>query len=88
MNRLYHESEDWVRHGACRQYDPELFFPVSSSGPGHQTVELAKAVCRSCPVRQECLRWALRAGEADGVWGGTTPEERRYMRRELVPAAS
>ncbi|MDA2813629.1 WhiB family transcriptional regulator [Nocardiopsis sp. RSe5-2] len=88
MNRLYHESEDWVRQGACRQYDPELFFPVSTAGPGSQTTSLAKAVCRSCPVRQECLRWALRAGEADGVWGGTTPEERRYMRRDLLPVAS
>lgn len=86
MNRLYHESEDWVRYGECRRYDPELFFPVSSVGPGGSDAELAKAICRSCPVRQECLTWALRAGEADGVWGGTTPEDRRYLRRELAPA--
>ncbi|GAB3483669.1 WhiB family transcriptional regulator [Nocardiopsis coralliicola] len=86
MNRLYHDSEDWVRSGACRSYDPELFFPVSSAGPASESTDLAKAVCRSCPVAQECLQWALRAGEADGVWGGTTPEERRYLRRNLVPA--
>ncbi|WP_067975921.1 WhiB family transcriptional regulator [Nocardiopsis trehalosi] len=88
MNRLYHESEDWVQQGACRQYDPELFFPVSTTGPGGHDAELAKAICRSCTVRPECLRWALRAGEAHGVWGGTTPEDRRYLRREQLVAAS
>lgn len=88
MNRLYHESEDWVAQGACRKYDPELFFPVSTVGPGAQDAELAKAVCRTCPVQNECLRWALRAGEAHGVWGATTPEERRFLRRvELAPAS-
>jgi WhiB family redox-sensing transcriptional regulator len=86
VNRLYHESEDWVQQGNCRSQDPEIFFPVSSTGIGRADTEQAIAVCRSCTVRQECLRWALRAGEAHGVWGGTTPEERRYMRRELVPA--
>ncbi|TQN27753.1 WhiB family redox-sensing transcriptional regulator [Haloactinospora alba] len=86
MNRLYHESEDWVAQGACRQYDPELFFPVGTDGPGLDTAELAKAICRTCTVRQQCLLWALRSGEAHGVWGGTTPEERRLMRRELAPA--
>lgn len=85
MNRLYHESEDWVIQAECRRYDPELFFPVSTGGPGSQDAELAKAICRSCRVRQQCLRWAIRAGEAHGVWGGTTPEERRYLRIELAP---
>ncbi|MDE3724415.1 WhiB family transcriptional regulator [Nocardiopsis sp. N85] len=86
MNRLYHESEDWVTQGSCRAYDPEIFFPVSSTGIGRADTEQALAVCRGCTVRPECLRWALRSGEAHGVWGGTTPEERRYMRRELAPA--
>ncbi|QVQ50697.1 WhiB family transcriptional regulator [Spiractinospora alimapuensis] len=87
MNRLYHDSEDWVNQGACRQYDPELFFPVSSTGIGGADTALAKAICRTCVVRQECLSWAVRAGESHGVWGGTTPEERRYLRTELAPAS-
>ncbi|GAA3751916.1 WhiB family transcriptional regulator [Salinactinospora qingdaonensis] len=87
MNRLYHESEDWVLQGACRQYDPELFFPVTTTGTGENDAALAKAICRTCVVQRECLRWALRAGEAHGVWGGTTPEERRSMRRELAIAS-
>lgn len=86
MNRLYHESEDWVEQGNCRSYDPEIFFPVSATGVGRIDTEQALSICRSCTVRPECLRWALRVGEAHGVWGGTTPEQRRYMRRELVPA--
>ncbi|MFD6100675.1 WhiB family transcriptional regulator [Nocardiopsis flavescens] len=86
MNRLYHDSEDWVAQGRCRAYDPEIFFPVSTTGIGRADTERALEVCGGCTVRRECLRWALRAGEADGVWGGTTPEERRYMRRELAPA--
>ncbi|GAA4906758.1 MULTISPECIES: WhiB family transcriptional regulator [Nocardiopsidaceae] len=88
MNRLYHESEDWVAQGACRQYDPELFFPVSTTGPGQNDADLAKAICRTCRVRAECLNWALSVGEPHGVWGGTTPEDRRYMRREPLPMAS
>jgi WhiB family transcriptional regulator, redox-sensing transcriptional regulator len=87
VNRLYHESEDWVIQGACRRHDPELFFPVASSGPGSADAEIAKSICRRCPVLDECLGWALRAGEAHGIWGGTTPEERRYLRVELAPAS-
>jgi len=87
VNRLYHESEDWVERGSCRSHDPEIFFPVSTTGIGRIDTEQAVAICRGCPVRQECLQWALRAGEAHGIWGGTTPEQRRYMRHELAPAS-
>ncbi|PRY00553.1 WhiB family transcriptional regulator [Allonocardiopsis opalescens] len=86
MNLLYHESEDWVDRAACHSVDPEVFFPVSPDGPGAMDVRRAKAVCGRCRVSAECLDWALRAGEADGVWGGTTPEERRYLRRDLLRA--
>jgi WhiB family redox-sensing transcriptional regulator len=41
----------------------------------------AKRVCASCPVTVSCLAWALYAAEAAGIWGGTTPEERRILRR-------
>jgi WhiB family redox-sensing transcriptional regulator len=43
-------------------------------------VEAAKAVCAMCPVRPECLTWALATGQDAGVWGGTSEEERRVMR--------
>jgi WhiB family redox-sensing transcriptional regulator len=60
--------------------DPELFFPVSEVGPGTRQVNEAKAVCARCPVRPDCLAFALEQ-DLDGVWGGTTEEERRAMRR-------
>lgn len=79
--------EHWTDHAACRGVDPELFFPVSTRGPAQEDVAEAKRVCARCPVAAECLAWALRAGESAGIWGGTTPEERRYLRLKPLPAA-
>lgn len=66
---------------ACREEDPDLFFPIGSTGPALVQTEDAKAVCRSCPVRQECLRWALDNSQDAGVWGGLDETERRAMKR-------
>lgn len=66
---------------ACRAEDPDLFFPIGSTGPALVQTEDAKAVCRSCPVRQECLRWALDNGQDAGVWGGLDETERRALKR-------
>jgi WhiB family redox-sensing transcriptional regulator len=79
---LPHRSErtDWRVEAACRDVDPELFFPVSASGASVPQIEEAKQVCRTCPVRAACLRWALERGENAGVWGGTTEDERRSVR--------
>lgn len=73
----------WTEDAACRTsaVDPELFFPLSESGIGVSQVAAAKAVCAHCPVAAQCLTWALRSGEAAGIWGGTTPDERRVLRR-------
>ena len=68
---------DWWRYAACRDADPEIFFPVSSVGPGHGEVARAKAICARCPVRRQCLQFALATRQAHGIWGGTTEEERR-----------
>lgn len=77
------EDEHWTDHAACRGVDPEIFYPVGFAGPALQQEAAAKAVCADCAVRAHCLAWALRVGEPDGVWGGTTPEERRYLRRAV-----
>ena len=74
-------ADDWRHRAACRDEDPELFFPVGESGPALAQTEQAKAVCRRCPVVDACLAWAIDAGEAHGVWGATTPEERRAVKR-------
>jgi len=73
--------DDWRTRAACRDEDPELFFPVSEMGPGARQVARAKAVCASCPVRAECLAYALDAGLDNGIFGGLTERERRSMIR-------
>jgi WhiB family redox-sensing transcriptional regulator len=70
---------DWMSRGACRSEDPELFFPVTTHGAALRQVNAAKAVCRACAVRSACLSFGLQTGQ-DGIWGGTTPEERRALR--------
>jgi hypothetical protein len=50
---------DWRHHSACLDEDPELFFPIGSTGPAISQVEEAKVVCRRCDVREQCLTWAL-----------------------------
>lgn len=77
------ERRDWWRSAACREADPELFFPVAPQGPGAGEIARAKAVCAGCQVRRECLQYALATRQLHGVWGGTTEDERRlHMRRE------
>jgi WhiB family transcriptional regulator, redox-sensing transcriptional regulator len=80
----------WTERAACRAptIDPELFFPVSDSGPALLQVTAAKRICTACPVLTDCLAWALLAGEPAGIWGGTTPRERQVLRaqaRRLPP---
>jgi WhiB family transcriptional regulator, redox-sensing transcriptional regulator len=72
---------DWRSLSACRDTDPELFFPLSSWGPGQVQIASAKAICAHCEVRSDCLRFALSSGQEFGVWGGTSEDERRALRR-------
>ncbi|WP_405578561.1 WhiB family transcriptional regulator [Streptomyces sp. NBC_01190] len=71
----------WQQKAACRTEDPELFFPVGQSGPAKLQTRQAMGVCARCPVRERCLSDALAAGDTSGVWGGTTEDERRAIRR-------
>ena len=79
---------DWWQAAACRTADPEIFFPVSAHGPGQEDIAQAKAVCARCPVRKQCLQFALATHQVHGVWGGTTEEERRLQMQAqpTVPA--
>lgn len=58
---------DWRTQAACRDENPELFFPVDTSGPALSHVAQAKSVCQRCPVMSECLTWALESGQDSGV---------------------
>ena len=68
---------NWRDEAACRDADPDLFFPIGSTGPALRQIVEAKRICRTCPVQARCLAWALHNGITDGVWGGTTEDERR-----------
>lgn len=72
---------DWVQRARCKDEDPELFFPIGTSGPALEQIENARAICMQCEVREDCLDWALASGQDAGVWGGTSEEERKAMRR-------
>jgi WhiB family transcriptional regulator, redox-sensing transcriptional regulator len=63
-------DRDWRLLAACRHADPELFFPVSASGPSLDQVMQAKAICAGCPVWRQCLAFALDTRQNHGVWGG------------------
>lgn len=78
---------DWRNQAECREgqgIDPELFFPVGTSGPALLQIAEAKAVCRRCPVATECLVFALRTGQDAGVWGGMTEDKRRKLRADAA----
>jgi WhiB family redox-sensing transcriptional regulator len=75
---------DWRHRALCRDEDPELFFPIGTTGPAVVQIEQAKAVCRRCTVVQSCLDWALSSGQDSGVWGGLSEDERRALKRRTA----
>lgn len=75
------ETKSWQDYANCLGVDPDLFFPER----GASTKE-AKAVCRGCIVRQECLEYAIVNGEKFGIWGGLSERERRRLRRQRALA--
>lgn len=74
-------TEDWRDSAACAGVDGELFFPEPRGG---RTGWEAKAICARCPVRAECLDYALSLPieHVWGIWAGTTDADRRALRRE------
>ena len=67
----------WVVFSACRDADPEVFFPVS-----REETDAALAICATCTVQAECLDYALEARERYGIWGGKTEKQRRRLLRQ------
>ena len=72
----------WHHDAACRVEDPELFFPIGTTGPALVQLMDAKAVCGRCPVQSECLRWAVLNRIEHGVWGGLSEDERRTIKHQ------
>ena len=67
----------WKDQAACSGTDTEIFYPANSDEEAE-----ALSICATCPVRAQCLDYAIRNRETYGIWGGATPEQRRRMRRE------
>lgn len=72
---------EWLRAAACVGEDPELFFPVGTTGPALREADAAKRVCARCPVSADCLSYALGTAQTAGVWGGTGEDERADLLR-------
>lgn len=75
---------DWRDESSCSTVDPELFFPSGPGGLSAMQERNAKTVCGNCPVRRECLEYALESGQHVGVWGGLSEAERRGLSKVRV----
>jgi WhiB family redox-sensing transcriptional regulator len=73
-------AEPWITGAKCAglagAVAAEIFFPSRGT-----SLAPARAICGTCPVREDCLDFALRTGQHHGVWGGYSERERRGMRR-------
>lgn len=78
---------EWQDRGLCRQSNPEVFFhPDGERGPARRwREERALAVCRRCPVLQQCRDHALQVDEPYGIWGGMTEQEGSALRTRGAP---
>lgn len=75
---------DWVHDAACAPHPKEWWFPDGDRRTiWHQSAR-AKTICNTCPVREECLAYAIENDERYGIWGGTSQRERRRLRQAVV----
>jgi WhiB family redox-sensing transcriptional regulator len=75
---LIFEHPEWMTEGACRNENPNVFFPP----PGlNQFADEAKKICARCNVRVTCLEYALENEEAHGIWGGMSARQRNVILR-------
>ncbi len=77
-------NADWRHLSACRDSDPNLFFPIGTTGPAVEQIAAAKAICAQCSVQEECLQYALETNQESGVWGGYAEEDRRRLRKRWL----
>jgi WhiB family redox-sensing transcriptional regulator len=70
---------EWSNRAACLSAEPDLFFPVGTTGVALDDISAAKAVCARCLVLSECRDYALRTRQPFGVWGGMDEDERKAM---------
>lgn len=74
----------WRSQAICRDTDPDLFFPIGTTGQALVQIDRAKEVCDVCPVKSDCLEYALETNQDSGIWGGLDEEQRRNIRRQAA----
>jgi WhiB family redox-sensing transcriptional regulator len=75
-------AAEWRERAACSGYRHALFFPVGDTDTA--AIERAISICLGCAVIDDCLEYALETNQRAGIWGGTTEEERRSLRRKWL----
>lgn len=71
---------DWRQRANCKEIpDPDVFFPIGTTGTALDQIEQAKAICRQCNVQHDCLEWAIATHQESGVWGGLSEDERKSL---------
>jgi WhiB family redox-sensing transcriptional regulator len=73
---------------ACRSSDPDLFFPVGTTGGAKEQILEAKHICQECGVAAQCLEFALLTNQESGIWGGLSEDERRKVRARQASSAA
>lgn len=77
-------NRNWAESAACARPDAPSMFPHEKDA---EDTELAKDICKGCPVARACLEEAMQRGEQFGIWGGLTPDERRARHRRSTRKA-
>ncbi len=75
---------DWRELAACRDSDPELFFPIGTTGPATDMIRQSVAICSACSMQEECLQYALETNQEAGVWGAYAEDDRRRLRKRWL----
>lgn len=70
------QDKPWAHRGKCYGEDPDIWFPSDGDG-----VRKAQRICATCPVKTQCLEYALENNIDHGIWGGKSERERRRIRR-------
>lgn len=72
-------TSGWEGGALCAQTDPEEFYPERGGN-----AKVPKRICSACPVRDECLAYALATDERFGIWGGLSERERRNLQKQIA----
>lgn len=81
------DADNWRNHALCRDSNAELFFPIGSTGQALEMIEAAREICDECAAKAPCLEFALQTNQEAGIWGGSTEEERRAIRKQWAEEA-